>query len=214
MPCRVCPANDSLVARAIALAVSHPFGIGDAKYRLGNSSAPQEVVDTVAFACFRKSWWEQLGGFNEELLTNEDYDFNYRTRLRGGQVLLDRSGYCHYFARSTFRSLGAQYFRYGCWKARMVKLHPRSIKLRHTVAPAFVAGIILLGVLGFIWTVALELLGLGLVTYLITAIIFGVHATRRDPNGLMILTVMPIAFGTIHLTWGTSFLLGLVRPSR
>ena len=38
---------------------------------------------SVAFACFRKSLWSQLRGFDEKLLTNEDYDFNYRARARG-----------------------------------------------------------------------------------------------------------------------------------
>jgi len=78
MPCRVRAGTNTLLARAIANAVSHPFGIGDAKYRLSKGAALQEQVDTVAFACFRKSLWKELGGFNESLLTNEDYDFNYR----------------------------------------------------------------------------------------------------------------------------------------
>ena len=72
MPCRVISATNGTIARAIAGAVSHPFGIGDAKYRLSEGGPLQEPVDTVAFACFRKSLWQELGGFNESLLTNED----------------------------------------------------------------------------------------------------------------------------------------------
>ncbi|MGH9958146.1 MAG: glycosyltransferase family 2 protein, partial [Pyrinomonadaceae bacterium] len=135
MPCKVRAGAQTLVARAIAAAVSHPFGIGDAKYRLGAGGPPQESVDTVAFACFRKSVWKELGGYNESLHTNEDYDFNYRVRQSGRQVILDRAGHCDYFARTTIRKLGAQYWRYGGWKAQMVRLHPRSIKVRHLVAP-------------------------------------------------------------------------------
>src|SRR5215472_13566317 len=73
MPCRVRPNDDTDMARAIALAVSHSFGIGDAKYRLPVGDAPQEAVDTVAFACFRKQLWSDLDGFDETLLANEDY---------------------------------------------------------------------------------------------------------------------------------------------
>ena len=50
MPCLVKPGADTLTARAIASAVSHPFGIGDAKYRLTEGKTGQEAVDTVAFA--------------------------------------------------------------------------------------------------------------------------------------------------------------------
>ena len=58
------------------------------------------------------------------LLTNEDYDFNYRVRRSGREVLLDRSGHCDYFARSTLKALAAQYLRYGGWKAEMVRRRP------------------------------------------------------------------------------------------
>ena len=149
MPCLVKPGASSATARAIALAVSHPFGIGDARYRLTTGRDVQEAVDTVAFACFRKSTWSNLGGYDESLLTNEDYDFNYRARTQGGRVILDRSGHCDYFARETFSKLVAQYKRYGTWKARMIRNHPGSIRMRHAIAPLFVASIILLAGLGF-----------------------------------------------------------------
>ena len=118
MPCRVRPAENTVTARAIALGVSHPFGIGDAKYRLTTAGETQEDVDTVAFACFRKSLWSALSGFDEKLLTNEDYDFNYRARARGSRVVLDRLAHCDYFARPTLGKLASQYSRYGAWKAR------------------------------------------------------------------------------------------------
>ena len=137
------------MAKAIAMAVSHPFGIGDAKYRLRKGTAEQEAVDTVAFACFKKELWRDIGGFDEELLTNEDYEFNYRVRLNGKTVLLDRAEHCDYFARTTLKGLFLQYSRYGTWKARMIRRHPRSVKWRHVVAPAFVASLPILLAAGF-----------------------------------------------------------------
>src|SRR6185295_843106 len=44
MPCQVRPGADTAMARAVALAVSHSFGIGDAKYRLGAGGPLQEPV--------------------------------------------------------------------------------------------------------------------------------------------------------------------------
>jgi succinoglycan biosynthesis protein ExoA len=214
MPCHVRPAANTWMARAIAVGVSHPFGIGDAKYRLQEGKIGQESVDTVAFSCFRKQLWKQLGGFNEELLTNEDYDFNYRVRLGGGIVLLDRAEHCDYFARETLGGLARQYFRYGQWKARMLRLHPRSIRGRHLVAPAFVASIILLGLVGVFWRPALWLLGLALAAYLTIALVFGLQRGRSLLDGMALTMVMPLVFLTIHLSWGASFFLGLVRNSR
>jgi len=211
MLCRVKPAANTLVARAIAVGVSHSFGIGNAKYRLEEGKTGEEPVDTVAFPCFRKELWEDLGGFNEELLTNEDYDFNYRVRLSGGTVLLDRTEHCDYFARSTLSGLARQYFRYGQWKARMLKLHPRSIRGRHLVAPVFVASILLLSLSG-IWTsVALWLLGLELMVYITLALLLGWQRGYGILDGLALTLIMPLIFLIIHLSWGISFFLGFVR---
>jgi len=211
MPCRVRAGADTLVAKAIAAAVSHPFGIGDAKYRLGSGGPPQESVDTVAFACFRKSLWEELGGFNEELLTNEDYDFNYRVRQSGHEVILDRAGHCDYFARSTLKGLASQYWRYGGWKARMLRLHPRSIKLRHLVAPVFVVSLFVLFVLSFFSTWARIALGLEVGLYVAAALVFAGQVSFTTKGGFGIFPLMPLVFFTIHFSWGASFLVGLIR---
>jgi succinoglycan biosynthesis protein ExoA len=213
MPCRVRPGENSLMARAIASAVSHPFGIGDAKYRLSAGTASQEPVDTVAFACFKKSLWKELGGFNENLLANEDYDFNYRVRQSGYQVILDRSGHCDYFARTTLPDLARQYWRYGRWKAEMVKLHPRSIRLRHMVAPLFLLSIVGLGLFGVFWHWAWLVLALDLGLYLALGLVNGWRIARQNNGGLGMALLMPLVFLTIHVTWGASFLGGLLRKS-
>jgi cellulose synthase/poly-beta-1,6-N-acetylglucosamine synthase-like glycosyltransferase len=211
MPCVVKPGSGTKMARAIAAAVSHPFGIGDAKYRLVSGGSQQESVDTVAFACFKKSLWSELGGFNESLLTNEDYEFNYRIRQSGRPVILDRGGYCEYFARTTLSALAAQYWRYGGWKAQMLRLRPQSIKLRHAVAPLFVLSLLGLGIAGLAWAPARWLLLLEVSAYLLGAVVAGCHALSRDSRiGQVFL--MPIVFATIHLTWGLSFLRQMLRP--
>lgn len=215
MPCRVKPGADTAMSRAIALAVSQPFGIGDAKYRLGTDderSETQEEVDTVAFACFSKSLWSALGGFDEKLLTNEDYDFNYRVRARGGRVMLDRMAHCDYFARPTLAKLASQYFRYGTWKARMIRARPRSLKLRQMVAPVFVASIVLLGMVGVWRSIAWSLLAVELAIYLMSALFFANQAARKNREQFSVLVLLPLAFFTIHFSWGASFLLGLVTP--
>lgn len=209
MSLRLQPGADTLIARAIALAVSHPFGIGDAKFRWPD--APTQFVDTVPFGVFHKALWRKLGGFNEELLTNEDYDFNYRARQQGQNILLDASAHSAYFARATYRDLAAQNFRYGRWKAQMIKLHPRSIKLRQLVAPAFVASIIVLALLGLRWTFGWWLLLTITTLYALLAIICGAQLARRSGNMKLTLAVST-AFPVIHGNWGSGFLVGLVRP--
>ena len=215
MPCRVRPAEDTVTARAIALGVSHPFGIGDAKYRLTTAGETQEDVDTVAFACFRKTLWLMLGGFDEKLLTNEDYDFNYRARARGSRVVLDRLAHCDYFARPTLGKLASQYSRYGVWKARMIRARPRSVKVRQLVAPMFVLSILALAATGLWNSAAWWLLALEVLIYFSAAAVFAYQAARKSQEKLSVMLMLPLVFLTIHLSWGTSFLWGLaIRPGK
>ena len=212
MPWRIQPGADTLIARAIARAVSHPFGIGDAKYRLASSTGTS-FVDTVPFGVFRKTLWEKLNGFNEELLANEDYDFNYRVRVNGGKVMLDGSGHCNYFARPTLTALASQYVRYGKWKAQMVKLHPRSIKLRHVVAPVFVLAMALTAFGAWFWKPAAWSFFTLMLTYSVFAFVCATSLAKRARDYKLTL-VIPLVFFVLHVSWGSSFLLGLVYHRR
>ena len=101
---QIVPDGSGRVAEAIARAVAHPVGAGDAAYRTSRTTEDRTEVDTVPFGCFRKSTWEKLGGLNEAFLTNEDYDFNYRVRASGSTVVLDPDIRCAYFARRSLSS--------------------------------------------------------------------------------------------------------------
>ena len=208
MSWKICPGNDSLMARAIALAVAHPFGIGDAKYRLNISTS--EYVDTVPFGAFKKSLWLRVGGFNEKLLANEDYDFNYRVRKDGGLILLDAAEHCDYVARATLGELVKQYWRYGSWKAQMVKLQPASLRWRHLVAPAFVAGVVVTAVASILWSPVIWLFLLAVGSYALLAIVCSFQLAVKNKD-LALLFVLPLIFLSIHISWGTSFIAGLFR---
>ena len=144
---QISPGAPGPVAAAIARAVAHPMGAGDAAYRLSaRREHERRRVDTVPFGGFRRSHWREIGGYNEQLLVNEDYEFNYRTRQAGGSVVLDTAIRCEYFARPSLAALARQYFRYGWWKGRMLRQHPRSIRIRQAVPALFLPAWLLLAV--------------------------------------------------------------------
>ena len=126
------PGRDNWIGRSIAAAAAHPIGAGDASYRIGG---PEGEVDTVPFGAYRKEWLERIGPFDEQLLTNEDYEYNLRIRQAGGVIWFSPEIESRYYARSDLVNLAQQYLRYGYWKARMLMKHPRSIRLRQAIPP-------------------------------------------------------------------------------
>lgn len=208
------PGAPGRVAEAIALAVSTPLGAGDAAYRLSSTSLQRQNVDTVPFGCFYRRTWEQLGGYNETLLSNEDYEFNRRVRLSGGRVYFDPGIRCGYFARASFSALAQQYVRYGWWKAQMLKLHPRSLRLRQAVPLLWTSGSLLAGVMaGLIPSLRLAALLLGSIYF--ATLLFGAGAvTVRQRQGVRGWFAVVVAYLVIHYSWGFGALWGLVSGNR
>jgi len=200
------PSRSGPVGRAIAEAGSHPLGAGDARYRTGGRAGP---VETVPFGAFPRGWLERVGGYDETLLTNEDYELNLRLRLAGGTVWFDPSIRSTYFARPTFAALCRQYLRYGTWKARMLRRHPGSLRWRQMVAPLFVALTGALALLSIWFPLGRTLLALQWSAYVVALALSGIERAirRRDPH---LVWGLPAALLVIHMTWGGGFWWGLL----
>lgn len=211
---RIAAGGSTPAARAIALAVGHPLGAGDASYRLGVAGAEPRQVDTVPFGCFRKTLWETLGGFDERLGANEDYDFNYRARQTGCPVLLVPQVRSVYFARATIRALAAQYLNYGWWKAQVLKRHPRSLRWRQAIPPIFVLLVGMLSLASMASRTAARLLLVALAAYAATLAIGALDIRRRTRAPWNEVAIVPLALAAVHLPWGVGLLWGLVARTR
>ena len=201
----IAPGGSTVTAEAIASAVAHPVGAGDAAYRTVSQNEVDRVeVDTVPFGCFRKTTWEALGGFDEELLTNEDYDFNYRARSGGSTVVLDPAIRCTYFARATFAALASQYFRYGWWKAQMLRRHPRSLRWRQALPASLIPLFVILCAASLVWPPGALLLGALVLTYAATLTGAAVQVAGRERRWSLVGPLIA-AFGIVHVAWSTGF---------
>ena len=101
-------------------------------------------------------------------------------RAAGGQILLDRSGYCEYFARSTFVDLARQYWRYGSWKMETLRRYPQSLRWRQLAPPAFVASVALSAAPTVLWPPAGYVLVSALLLYLVTAVTVAIYVASRS----------------------------------
>lgn len=203
----IAPINKGWIARSIAAAAANPIAVGDAQYRFTNKAS---FVDTVPFGAFRKDLFERMGGLNETLLTNEDYEFFTRIRKNNGKIWLDPAIQCTYFARRDFPALIKQYWRYGFWKYKMLRIFPESLRWRQALPPLFVFVLIVLFILSFFskfyFGLLLALIGL----YLFILIGAGIQTALLKRDFAYTFGV-PIAIMCMHFSWGSGFLYSIIN---
>jgi cellulose synthase/poly-beta-1,6-N-acetylglucosamine synthase-like glycosyltransferase len=204
---QIMPGGSGGVSRAIAAASAHPLGVGGAQYRVGGK--PQ-IVDTVPFGAFRRDLVNRIGLFNEDLLSNEDYEYNARIRDAGGIVWFDPEIQSTYIARSSYRELAHQYWRYGYWKVQMLRVFPHTIRWRQALPPLFVFSFLCFGLFSLYFGWARALLVLELSIYGLALLFVGLQMAREHADWKMLLGV-PLAIGVMHFSWGLAFLWSLVK---
>ena len=197
---------DAALGRAVALATSSPFGVGGARFHY---SPREEEVDTVYMGTWPRELFQRLGGFDEEMVRNQDDELSYRIRERGGRIMLDPSIRSRYYPRTTLRTLWRQYFQYGYWKVRVMQKHPLQMKLRHFAPGALVATLLLTALVSpFAAAARLAFAGVAGV-YLLANLVASAWTARRAD--LASAPWLPVVFGALHLSYGAGFLTGLFR---
>ena len=184
--------------RAVARAMTSRFGVGDSQFHFGGSEGP---TDTVYLGVFDAEALRAVGGFDESLVRNQDYELNWRLRESGRQIWFDPELAVSYRPRSTMGGLARQYFQYGRWKREVLRRHPRSLKARQLVAPITVVGI----VAGCIGALTGRRWMLSAPAVYAAAVTTAAAADSASPNeAARLLTVYP----TMHMSWGVGFLCG------
>lgn len=191
------------VGLVVALAMSSAFGVGNARFRTSGREGP---VDTVAFGAYRRRVFDEIGPFDEELVRNQDDEFNFRLTRNGGIIYFNPAIRSHYYSRPTFAQLWRQYFQYGRWKTRILGKHGGLPSVRHIIPSTslafFTAAIALSFALPDLAWLPLLLLTVYAGLSLSLAIFYSV---RYGPRCLL----LPVAFATLHLSYATGFICGL-----
>jgi glycosyltransferase involved in cell wall biosynthesis len=198
--------GETPLAQVIARAMSSPFGVGGSAFRTVSNKSM--LTDTVAFPAYTRAIIERTGPFDEELVRNQDDEYNYRLRELGAKILLAADVHSRYYSRSSLSSLWRQYFQYGYWKVRVMQKHPRQMQARQFVPPLFVAALLTLLLLVPFSAVARWMFTLVTVAYIVANFGASLGVTRKE-NWLS--PLLPLTFATLHLAYGFGFLGGLVR---
>jgi len=190
----------------VAVATSTPFGVGGARFHYSDQ---QEWVDTVYMGAWPKRVFEQIGLFDEELVRDQDDEFNYRLREHGGKILLSPEIRSVYTVRSRPTSLWRQYYQYGCWKVRVLQKHPRQMRPRQFVPPLFALSLIVSTILAILLPPTRWLLLAILAAYLLANLAASTFTAAR--KGWKYLPLLPLVYLILHLSYGLGFLAGLIK---
>lgn len=198
------PVGKGFLQRAISFCMSHPLGVGNAQFHLGNRSG---YVDTVYLGCFKRAVFEKVGLFDPAMTPNEDSEFNLRVRKSGGTVYLDSNIRVGYFPRDTLAKLARQYYRYGQGRCRTSKKHKAFTSMRQVVPPLWTILTLLLLLLSLYSIVFL----LPLLSYVLVLLLVSIYGAYSRRDGAILLS--SICLGVMHYTWGIGFLSELLRLS-
>jgi hypothetical protein len=192
------------VGRAIAAAFQSPFAVGGAR---GHDPEYAGQVDTVYLGCWNRDVFERFGMFDEELVRNQDDEFNLRLSRGGALIWQSPSIQSVYRPRASLKKLARQYKQYGYWKVRVIQKHKLPASVRHLVPGVFVFLLLLLPVLSVLWPSAIWSWLAVAGAYFLFLVLASLTTAVRQGWDLVVL--LPVVFACYHLGYGYGFLRGL-----
>lgn len=208
------PGNQTLEAAAIAMATTDKIGIGNASYRHG---ADTEIeTDTVPYGCFKRDIFSRIGTFDEDLLRNQDDEFNGRIIKNNGKIFLIPEVKIRYFARPTYAKMRTMFYQYGLYKPLVMLKLGSAATWRQFAPPMLVLGhfIAFLFILFFpsMWWLFVG----GLLTYYMLLLFRATQITQSLPafasqfSRIKLILKIFLAFPQIHFSYGMGYIKGWV----
>ena len=203
--CKTLPANGTSKARAIAIALSTRFGMGDSQFRLGVDRIKE--VDTVPFGCYRREVFDEIGLYDEELIRNQDDELNARLIKHGGKIFLLPGLEVEYYARGSVGKLARMFYQYGLFKPLANRKVVAIQTVRQLVPLFFVAYLVALFVLLLFRPSWFFIPSLPLLLYLLLDSVCSACEARKGTIFLWLMLVYPV----VHVSYGVGYWHGVLK---
>lgn len=206
------PSGSSTLGVGIARALANPWLLGAAAYRRPGASGP---VDTVYLGAFRRTELLALGGWEERLDANEDFDLATRYREAGWLVWLEEGLDVGYESRASLRSVYRQYNAFGQWKVRFWRMRGARPNGRQLVAMGLAGATIPSFVLAAASSLWLGVAAVELMTLALCALDHAGGRSRTKPGvrtAAVAASVAVVAGWLSGIAWGAVRSVPLSRP--
>lgn len=187
----------------IAKAMSTSFGMGLGNFRTLKKS---DFTDTVGTPMYPKFIFEKIGFFDEDLIRNQDDDFNFRVSKAGGKIWFEADIELKYYVRGNLKGLFRQFFQYGYWKVFVNKKHKVVTTYRQMIPPLFVFSILLYPIISLV-SIFHSAMNIVISLYILLGIIQSARLSKNITDTFYIL----ITFPTLHFSYGLGYLLGILH---
>jgi succinoglycan biosynthesis protein ExoA len=151
----------------------------------------------------RRATLEDVGGWDEDAVTNEDGELAARIRARGGRIVCVPQMAADCMTRDSLAGLAGQYYRYALGRVRTLRRHPATMRPSHVLPPGLVlaAAVAALGPRRMARLARLALGGYA------GALAFE-GARLSDGGRERDAAFAPLVLATMHGAWGAGFLAG------
>ncbi len=201
-PCLII--NENSWTRTLLQAENSVFGSSVNSCR---RTGEKRYVKTMFHAAYRRSTFNRVGLFNEDLGRTEDNEMNYRMRQAGYKLCFDPEVVSYQYARSSLKKMLRQKYGNGYWIGRTLSVCPRCLSVFYFVPFAFVMAILIAAVIALLgYQMLLGVLG---GVYFSFAVFMAIVAVKNEGwNKWSFL--LPILFFLLHVSYGVGTVIGLV----
>jgi GT2 family glycosyltransferase len=188
-------AGTGAFGEAVAIAMSHPLGVGMATHRFPNFEG---YVETVQFPAFRRWVFERVEPFDTTLVRTEDDELNYRIVQAGGKLYISPQVRYVYYVRDRIGQLFRQYFQYSFWRIPVMRKHKKPTTLRQVIPLLFFTAVVTLLIAGT-WAGQPLIAGALPIAYAGAMALLGASVLPRQRLGVA--SLVPVAVVTMHLAY-------------
>ena len=202
--CKVVAADDdgqTMMGSWIESTLSSPLGSGGGQFSRFSGSHPHKVP---AFVLHRRQALDDVGGWDEAFITNQDSDLSMRLLKRGWPLWRSDVSHFHMVKRRRFGEFVRMCRRYGFWRTKGLRKHGSRFNIKE-----------FLPILGLILTLTMLFSGhplwyAPLIVYIGALLISGLFEAlrmRRLGPALGVLLLLPV----LHTMFSIGLIEGLLR---
>lgn len=175
----ITPDDDVPFARCVGLVLSFLSKPG-ARYAYEGDTVHEIHHNPTCNVMYRKSVLEEVNGFNQDLVTTDDEELDYRIRKKGYRIIYTPNARVKHYRRPNWKKFMKMAYKYGLGRMQSTKLHPEMGRWFHFAPVVLILTIIALMVLSLFSNIFLSFLVILSIVYIVCTILVSILYTKSS----------------------------------